>query len=114
MVTAMRERTPALAEKHATGLLELAGKMTDAEKALTKAHQARDTAFGKERRLRSDLVRQLRRNEGALLVIYPGKKSLVRAFFPRPRAGGAEDVDEGGDGAAETPAAQAGAAVASA
>ncbi|MBN1605715.1 MAG: hypothetical protein JW940_03740 [Polyangiaceae bacterium] len=97
MVTAMRERLPALAEKHASRLLELAGKMIAAEKALADAHQAHDMAFGKERLLRADLVRQLRRNEGALLVIYPGKKSLVRAFFPRQRGGSAEENDDGGD-----------------
>jgi hypothetical protein len=57
---------------------------------------------------------QLRRNEGALLVIYPGKKSLVRSFFPRQRAGGTEESEEGGDEAAATPEPQAGGAVASA
>ncbi|MBN1607243.1 MAG: hypothetical protein JW940_11465 [Polyangiaceae bacterium] len=114
VVTAMRDRVPVLAEKYATTLLALATRMNAAEKALADAQQVYGAAFAKERLLRADLIRQLRRNEGALLVIYPGKKSLVRAFFPRRRTGGAEQSEQGGDGAALAPQAQGGAAVASA
>ncbi|MBN1612406.1 MAG: hypothetical protein JW940_37595 [Polyangiaceae bacterium] len=85
MVGTMRERAPDLGARHAQTLLELASKMVAAEKTAADAHQGYAEAFAKERLLRFDLVRQLRRNEGALTTVYPGNRALVRSFFPRRR-----------------------------
>ncbi|MBI3723837.1 hypothetical protein HY251_07790 [bacterium] len=83
---------PKLAELHAAALEKLADETEHAEKKWKDAELAAAMAFGEEVLARTALVRQLQKNEGALLVEFPGQKRRVRSFFrPTRRRGAAAD-----------------------
>ncbi len=77
---AVRAASPELARRYAD-VPVLAAAATAAENEWREAEAAAGRAFVAERIVRLDLVRQLQKNEGALLVVFPGKRARVRSFF---------------------------------
>ncbi len=77
----MRRHLPAVAEAYAAELEKLAAATLQAEQAWKVADAAVQTAFEEERSARRELVKRLRQNEGVLISLFPGKRSLVRTFF---------------------------------
>ena len=81
IVKALDKRAPALAKEYSKELLRLAKLAVDAEKAWKKAETNASAVFGEEVLARLDLVRQLQKNEGALLSLFPGQRRRVRSFY---------------------------------
>jgi len=74
------------------GALEkLATASTDAEKKWKDAETEAAHVFADEVIARTELVRQMQKNEGALLALYPGQKGRVRSYFRPTRRRGAQD-----------------------
>lgn len=89
LVNALDKRSPELAKEYSKDLARLSKAAVDAETA--------SSVFGEEVLARLDLVRQLQKNEGALLSLFPGQRRRVRSFYrPTRRRGAAPD-----DGAPE-------------
>lgn len=82
LVAELKKRLPDVAERHATKLEALAAGMIEAEEALRAAETVTSGAMNDERIGRSELVRQLHRNRGALRVLYPRNRRRVASFFP--------------------------------
>ena len=72
---------PELAKKYSKNLLKLAAEATAAEKALLQADTDATHAFAGEVRGRVALNEQLRRNEGALISLFPTDKARVRLYY---------------------------------
>lgn len=97
IVKALDKRAPAIAKDYSKDLARLSKVAVDAEAAWKKA-ETNASVFGEEVLARLDLVRQLQKNEGALLTIFPGQRRRVRSFYrPTRRRGAAPD-----DGAPES------------
>jgi hypothetical protein len=77
-----RQRFPELAERHAIKLDALAAAMMAAEQEVraTVANLSRTSV--EERIARTELVRQLHKNRGALRALYPRNARRVASFFP--------------------------------
>jgi hypothetical protein len=73
------------------------GDVVVARQAWRQVESEEAAALTVEVLARRELVRQLQKNEGALLTIFPGKKRLVRTFFrpTRKKKGGGDDGGEG-------------------
>jgi hypothetical protein len=94
----LEKRSAELAKAYSKELLRLSKAAVDAETAYVKASTAASAAFGEEVLARTSLVRQLQKNEGALLSLFPGQRRRVRSFYrPTRRRGAAPD-----DGTPET------------
>lgn len=76
---------PTLWKDHAKDLQKLAQDATAAEKAQRLAQAAEDRAFLDEQAARAELTRQLRKNEGALISLYPGERGAVRLYYRQPK-----------------------------
>lgn len=89
---ALEKRSAPLAKGYGKELLRLSNAAVTAELAWKKASTEAATAFGEEVLARTDLVRQLQKNEGALTTLFPGQRRRVRSFFrPTRRRGAAPD-----------------------
>lgn len=102
VVKALDKRAPDLAKRYSKDLTRLAKVAVDAEAAWKKAESNASAVFGEEVLARLDLVRQLQKNEGALMTLFPGQRRRVRSFFrPTRRRGAAPDSGaperDGGD-----------------
>jgi hypothetical protein len=76
----------------AAELTQLAEASVSAEQEWRAAEQEAMHAFGQEAVARHELIRQLQKNEGALLAEFPGQRRRVRSFFrPTRRRGAAPD-----------------------
>jgi hypothetical protein len=104
----LTKRMPDLAGRHAAKLEALAAGMVDADDKLRAAQLATSSARNDERIARSELIRQLHRNRGALRAVYPRNIRRVRGFFPPSysRAAGETPEEETAEEAEgdETPA----------
>lgn len=97
----LEQHFPALSKKYDKDLKHLAAQATQAEKDWDAAETAADQAMLDVFAARRALVRQLQKNEGALLTLFPGDKSRVRSYFrsqKRPR-----DEEPSGGGTTTTP-----------
>ena len=81
MCAALEKEHPEVAKKYKKNLLKLAAEATAAEKALRQADTDASHAFVAEVQARSTLVDQLRRNEGALISLFPRDKKRVRLYY---------------------------------
>jgi hypothetical protein len=81
MCAALETEHPEVAKKYKKNLLKLAAEATAAEKALRQADTDASHAFVAEVQARSTLVDQLRRNEGALISLFPRDKKRVRLYY---------------------------------
>ncbi len=86
MLAALDEQHPQLGKKYRKTVEPLAAAVDAAHKVLEQAVTDAETAFAKEVLARVELVKKLRQNEGALLMLFPGDKTRVRAFFRDSRA----------------------------
>lgn len=86
LLTALDEQHAALGKKYRKAVEPLATAVDAAHKVLEQASTDAETAFAKEVLARVELVKKLRQNEGALLMLFPGDKTRVRAFFRDSRA----------------------------
>lgn len=95
LVGKLKGQFPKLATEYGADLGRL-GKLTgEAERAWRQAETDTAAAFGEEVIARVELVRQIQKNEGALLSIFPGQRRRVRSFFrPTRRRGAAPDTGE--------------------
>ena len=111
MLHALEAHFPAIHKKHAKELVAFAAAAEKAETEWTNASDAADAALLAEFAARRALIRQLQKNEGALLTLFPGDKTRVRSYF-RPVKRGAAANDGSGeasaDGPEETPASPSG------
>jgi hypothetical protein len=96
LVTVLRARFGELAERHGSQLEALAKTAAEAEQAWRSAERIARTAFTEEQLARSELVRQLHSNRGALRALYPRDARRVASYFPPSRklAGDEADVDD--------------------
>lgn len=101
LVTELEQRLPDVGKKYASTLRALSERSTQAEKELDLAQDADAVAFNHERIARTDLLRQLRRNRGALRVLYPDSLRRVRSFFAqesrRPSEAEIEEPETSGE-----------------
>jgi len=81
MCESLATEHPELAKKYSRNLLKLAAEATAAEKALLQADTDATHAFSGEVRGRVALNEQLRRNEGALISLFPTDKARVRLYY---------------------------------
>lgn len=81
MLKGLGQEHPSLAKTYEKDLTKLATEATKAEKQLRKTDAELAHAFSAEVLARSELVRQLRRNEGALLSLFPDDKARTRLYF---------------------------------
>ena len=81
----LKQHHPDLWKTHSKELTKLAQDATAAEKALKKAQVEESRAFLDEQAARAELVRQLRKNEGALISLYPGERGAIRLYYRQPK-----------------------------
>lgn len=92
IVKVLDKRSVGLGKVYSKELLRLSKASVDAETAWKRAATAATAAFGEEVLARTELVRQLQKNEGALLSLFPGQRRRVRSFYrPTRRRGAAPD-----------------------
>lgn len=92
IVKALEKRAASLSKSYSKDLLRLAKAAVDAEATWRRATTTASAAFGEEVLARTELVRQLQKNEGALLSLFPGQRRRVRSFYrPTRRRGAAPD-----------------------
>lgn len=96
ILSALHKHFPDLAKKYDKDLKHLAAQATHAEKDWETAEAAADQAMLDEFAARRVLVRQLQKNEGALLTLFPGDKARVRSYFRPQKQSRSEDPGEGG------------------
>jgi hypothetical protein len=100
----LRARLPELAERHGAELERLAAASAEAETQFRQAEVDAAAAFGQERLARAELVHQLQKSEGALLIEFAGQRSRVRSFFRPTRRRGAVGPEDATEPGADTPA----------
>lgn len=83
LVSKLAQHHPELNKKYGKELEKLAQEATAAEKAQREAESAAEHAFLDVRAARGELSRQLRRNEGALISLFPGDRSRIRLYYRR-------------------------------
>ena len=92
MLGTLEAKMPRIAKHYAAETDKLCAITVKAEAAWRQAETDGSSAFGEEVLARADLIRQLQKNEGALLVMFPGQRRRVRSFFrPTHRRGAAAD-----------------------
>lgn len=85
MVKGLEAAFPDLGKKYKKDLLKRAADAAAAARALAEAETGAAHAFAAEVLCRGELARQMRRNEGALLSLFPDDKALVRLYFRNRR-----------------------------
>ncbi len=91
----LKEAFPEIAAAHAAELDALAQASIDAEQAWKDSETQAARVFADEVIARTELVRQLQKNEGALTALYPGERARVRSYFRPTRRRGAVQDDSG-------------------
>lgn len=97
LTAALRKHFAEVAERSAARLDALATAAADAELAWRSAERTAKTAFVEEQIARSELVRQLHSNRGALSALYPRNGRRVASFFPPSHSRVAGDVEAAED-----------------
>ena len=86
MVDELAIHHPEIHLKYSKELLKLAADATAAEKAHTDAEAKVNRTFAQEQSARSELSLLLRKNEGALISLFPHDHTLTRLYYrPRPK-----------------------------
>lgn len=93
MTAALRARFAELAERHGADLKDFAKTAAEVEDAWRAAERSAETAFVEERTARSELVRQLHSNRGALRALYPRHSRRVASDFPPSHSRAAEEPE---------------------
>jgi hypothetical protein len=88
----LRERFAQIAEQHGESLEQLAKAAAEADEAWRAAERASKAALTDEQIARSELVRQLHSNRGALRALYPRDARRVASYFP-PNHRADEELD---------------------
>lgn len=83
LLSKLAQHHPELFKKYGKELEKLAQEATAAEKAQRGAESAAEQAFLNVRAARGELSRQLRRNEGALITLFPGDRARIRLYYRR-------------------------------
>ncbi|MBL9004381.1 MAG: hypothetical protein JNJ46_09050 [Myxococcales bacterium] len=91
LVSKLGQHHADLHKKVGKELEKLAQEATLAEKAQKEAETAAEHAYLDVRAARSELSRQLRRNEGALISLFPGDRARIRLYYRRPTKTRPED-----------------------
>lgn len=91
LLSKLLQHHPDLYKKYGKELEKLAQEATAAEKAQRGAESAAEQAFLNVRAARGELSRQLRRNEGALITLFPGDRARIRLYYRRKTKTRAED-----------------------
>lgn len=96
----LRQRFPEIAEQNAVVVEQLAKIAVEAEDVWRAAERAERTAMTEEQITRSELVRQLHSNRGALRALYPRSGGRVATYFPpsHSRVAGEPDVADDVEG----------------
>lgn len=97
-LAAAHRHFPDIEKKYKKELETLAAHTAQAEKDRDAAETAADQAMLDEFAARRTLVRQLQKNEGALLTLFPGDKARVRSYFRPQKRTRDEEPGEGGGG----------------
>lgn len=95
VVPKLKEHFPKVHAARAKSLEKLAAASVDAEKAWQDAETQAAHVFADEVIARTQLVRQLQKNEGALVALFPGQKGRVRSYFRPTRRRGAVQHEGG-------------------
>lgn len=90
----LRQRFPEVGEQNALALEQLAKTAVEAEDVWRAAERAARTAMTEEQIARTELVRQLHSNRGALRALYPRNAGRVATYFPPVYSRAAGDADE--------------------
>lgn len=77
----LKAHHPELWKTHAKDLQKFAQEATAAEKVLRQAQVDEDRAFLDEQAARAELSRQLHRDEGELISLYPGERGTIRLYY---------------------------------
>lgn len=94
----LEARFPEVAKRHKKELQTLAVNGEKAETAWRQAETDADAGMTAEFAARRELVRQMQKNEGALVTLFPGDKSRVRSYFrPLKRGSGGGGSESGND-----------------
>lgn len=91
----LRQRFVEVAETHASSIEQVAKVAVEAEDAWRAAERAARTAMTEKQIARSELVRQLHSNRGALRALYPRNAGRVATYFPpsHSRAAGEPEAE---------------------
>jgi len=89
----LRERFAEIAQGHAANLEQLAKAAAEADEAYRAAERAAKAALVDEQIARTELVRQLHSNRGALRALYPRDSRRIASYFPPTHTKGGEDVE---------------------
>ncbi len=92
----LKEKLPVLWKTHAPDLLVKCKTVDELEAASHAADATAGRFFGDEVVARKELVETLRKSEGALTVIYPGKRKRVRSYFRQTGRKGTKKKDGNG------------------
>lgn len=100
MLKVLGTHFPEIAKRHKKDLESLSESCEQAEKEWKQAEVDAAQALGAELVARRELVRQLQKNEGALMSLFPGDKRRVRSYFRQVKKGGkgGKGGDNGGSG----------------
>jgi hypothetical protein len=97
LTAVLRQRFAEIATAHASQLEELAKSAAQAEDAWKTSERAARVAFTEEQIARSELVRQLHSNRGALRALYPRNTRRVASYFPPSHSRAAAEADVADD-----------------
>lgn len=87
LLSKLAQHHPELHKKVGKELEKLAQEATAAEKAQKDADADAEHAYLGVRAARAELSRQLRRDEGALITLFPGDRARIRLYYRRsPKA----------------------------
>lgn len=93
LLTKLAVHHPEVHKQHGKTLAKLAADATAAEKAQKTAATAEAQTFLDETSARAELYRQLRKNEGALIALFPEDLSRVRLYYRKTSRRAAPAVD---------------------
>jgi hypothetical protein len=87
LLAPLKKHAPTIEQQYGKELRRLADESVAVENEWAEAETAAARAFADELRARTDLVRRLQKNEGALVMLYPGDRRRVRSFFRQTKRG---------------------------
>ena len=104
LVRVLRERFGDIAQVYGANLEQLAKAAAEADEAFRAAERAAKAALVDEQIARTELVRQLHSNRGALRALYPRDSRRIASYFPPTHTKvGEEVVEEDSEVDGETP-----------
>jgi hypothetical protein len=90
----LRTRFAEVGERYGANLEQLAKASSEAEDAWRTAERAAKSALVEEQIARSELVRQLHSNRGALRALYPRDRRRLASYFPPSHSRAAGEPDD--------------------